>query len=151
MKSTMAALLMILTIGLGWAQPSGRPSGAPPQGTPPQREAVVVDTLLGIINKVETVSSQMSGEDMTELVLVNGAKVVLAPPSWLKQRKLTFKAGDKVLVRGFESKMEGWFAAISITVGDQTLKLREEDGRPLWMEQRGPQGGPQDGMPPSRH
>ncbi len=58
----------------------------------------------------------------------------LGPAWYLKQQGLTMQAGDRIEIRGSRITYRGHPAIIAAEVkkGSQSLKLREDDGRPLW-------------------
>jgi DNA/RNA endonuclease YhcR with UshA esterase domain len=64
--------------------------------------------------------------------------VHLGPAWYLKQQSLTIQPGDHVEVRGSRVTYRGHPAIIAAEVkrGSQSLKLRDDDGRPLWRGQR---------------
>jgi len=56
-------------------------------------------------------------------------------PSWyLDHQGRRFKVGDKVMVKGSRVQHNGkdFIVAISVTMGNEVLRLREEDGTPSW-------------------
>ncbi len=63
-------------------------------------------------------------------------KVMLGSMRYLMRENFNPKAGEPVEVRGY--KMESLVVAISVTLPDEnkTMKLRDENGFPVWM------GGP---------
>jgi hypothetical protein len=72
--------------------------------------------------------------------------VDLAPAWFLNEKKFVVKAGDKVTAtgsKGFLDNQPGLIAR-EVTVNGTTLKLRDEQGVPMW--QRGGPGGMGQGM-----
>lgn len=56
-------------------------------------------------------------------------------PSWyLDKQEKGFRQGEKVTVKGsrINSNGKSFIVAISVTKGDEILKLRDEDGTPHW-------------------
>jgi hypothetical protein len=56
--------------------------------------------------------------------------VHLGPASYLDQEKFQVKQGDKLEVKG--SRIDQVIVAGEVKKGDQVLKLRDDQGRPLW-------------------
>ncbi len=93
--------------------------------------------LKGTITKVQATP----GEGMPSLELRSGGKttrVILGSMRYLMEQDFNPKAGDEAAVHGYQ--VDGDVIAISVTVRGKTLRLRDEDGRPVWM--RGRRGAP---------
>jgi len=102
-----------------------------------------VETLSGEVASVEQLRRRTGGRDGGIHLMVTTDKEtvsVLLGPSWyLTQQKLQVAPKDRVEIRGSRITVNGKPAIIAAAVkkGDQTVKLREDDGRPLWRRQRG--------------
>jgi len=60
--------------------------------------------------------------------------VHLAPAAWLAAQKFELKPGDEVLVTGSYVRMGQDRVVLANTIehGDQTLRLRDDSGKPAW-------------------
>ncbi|MBI4875689.1 MAG: hypothetical protein HY822_13730 [Acidobacteria bacterium] len=95
--------------------------------------------LKGKIEKIQVAR----GEGMPQMEVREGEKVtrvMLGSFRYLIEQDFSPKAGEDVVVKGY--KVSDYVVAISVTLParDKTLKLRDNDGRPLWMGAR--YGGP---------
>lgn len=93
-------------------------------------------TLRGRIERVEITM----GKGMPHLELAVGkktARVMLGSLRFLMEKNFNPKAGQEAIVHGFEQ--EGFVIAreIAIPAEKVVLRLREEDGTPLWRRQGG--------------
>ena len=123
-------IIGLAAVGAAFAQPSGTP--APIAGSP-QVE------LKGRIEKIQVAQ----GQGMPHLEVKSAGKttkVILGSVRYLMEQDFNPKAGDEVVVKGY--KMNDDVVAISVALPAQgkVLKLRDADGRPVWM--RGRYGGP---------
>lgn len=107
----------------------------PAKGTPiydPKTET----TVTGVIQEVKAVPS--SGRSTgTHLILKAGNEVtdIHVGPSWfLKQQNYAFAKGDQIEVIGSKVKYQGAdvIVARQIKKGENTWRLRDETGIPLW-------------------
>jgi len=83
-----------------------------------------------------------------ETALGEAVNVVLGPPWYLERAGVGFAAGDRVIVEGSKLMEDsGRVVVVAARVekvpGGTTLRLRDEQGMPLWM----PMGGRQQGQP----
>jgi sporulation protein YlmC with PRC-barrel domain len=65
----------------------------------------------------------------------SGERVIaLGPGSYLERQHWTLRPQDSVTVRGFETTRDGrrMFIATEVRRGNETWRLRREDGSPLW-------------------
>jgi predicted transcriptional regulator len=69
---------------------------------------------------------------------------ILGPTSFLEQQKLEIAVGDKVEIKGSRIKhpQQAILLAGELKKGDQVVKFRDEQGKPLWSLQ-----GPKRKMP----
>lgn len=124
-------LLIGLTCG---AVVSGQPAGtqAPIAGNPKVE-------VRGTIEKIGVAQGQRM--PFLEVKTAGGTtKVVLGSVRYLMEQNFNPKAGDEVVVKGY--KMNDFIVAstIELPATGKVLKLRDSDGRPVWM--RGRSGAP---------
>ncbi len=86
------------------------------------------------------------GRTRTLLVVKTGDQtlnVSLGPSSFVADSKIKFVQGDEVEVTGAKMNFRGneMLMARTVKKGDQTLTLRDENGRPKWMQGRRRRGG----------
>jgi hypothetical protein len=112
-------------------------------GQPPARQAPIAGNpkteIKGRIEKIQIAR----GHEMPylEVRTPNGvSKVFLGSVRYLIEQDFNPKAGDELTVKGY--KMTDSVVAITVTLTStgKVLKLRDDDGRPVWM--RGRRGGP---------
>ena len=73
-----------------------------------------------------------SGEDM--VIVAAGEEIKVGTgPGWLAAQGFVLEEGDDITVVGFWEDAE--FKATEITMGDETIVLRDESGRPMWAGQ----------------
>lgn len=92
-------------------------------------------SLKGTVEKVVTHShGKMKGMHLMLKAESANVEVHLGPAWFLNQEKFSVKEGDRIEVLGTRTKMDGKEALIARTVtkGDVTWTLREEDGTPKW-------------------
>ena len=102
-------------------------------GQPAALAGKPVIEVAGRIGKVGIAYGQ--GTPSLELKTADGKlwKVWLGSMRYLVEQNFNPKAGQQASARGFETA-EGELVAISVTLteGKQTIRLRDEQGRPLW-------------------
>ena len=112
----------------------GGPSEAPQLNADPLAPAENWETINGLVTSVEE----------SELVVLTDAgqeiPVKLAPEWFWEQQGVALIVGDVVQVIGFWEGDSFEVAQISIAGSQESVTLRDEDGRPLWAG-RGGQGG----------
>jgi hypothetical protein len=82
-----------------------------------------------------------------ETALGEAVSVVLGPPWYLERAGVAFAAGDRVIVEGSKLMEDSGrvvlvAARVEKVPGGATLRLRNEQGMPLWMPMGGRQGPP---------
>jgi hypothetical protein len=160
MKKTMIGGIIIIVlalVGSGLAQPipggrMGIGSGMGPRLYNPQ----TVTTIKGPVEKVEELPSMARGGGrgmMYRGVLLKtdqGSLLVHLGPGWyLDEQKFTVKAGDTLEATGSKVTLNNQPAMIAreIKVHGKTLKLRDDQGFPVWRGMgRGPGMGPGGGQ-----
>lgn len=99
--------------------------------------ARMIETLKGKVEAVEKVTPSKGMSPGVHLVVKTekGMESVHLGPSWfIENQDVKIEAGDEVEITGSRVTLQGKPAVIASEVkkGDQTLKLREEDGTPAW-------------------
>lgn len=99
-----------------------------------------VVTISGEIHNVETRTFGPSGFGLLVLYLKTDKETVtvnVGPEEYVSSQKIKFEKGDKIVVKGSKVEIRGEdvILAAEIQKGDKVLKLRDENGMPLW---RGP-------------
>ncbi|MBK9167631.1 MAG: hypothetical protein IPM24_09230 [Bryobacterales bacterium] len=93
--------------------------------------------ITGIVERVELVRGQ--GQPFL-VVSVDGTpeRVVLGSMRYLVEQDFKPKSGEQVVVKGIRHP-SGDVIAITVTLGTEkrVLRLRSDDGRPLWTRGRG--------------
>ncbi len=106
-------------------------------GPAPIKGAPVVE-FKGKVERVEITR----GQGMPSLEVRKGEetiKVLLGSMRYLMEQNFNPKAGMEVSVKGYQ--VDKGVIAITVTVDGKVLRLRDGDGRPLWMGGRGRDGG----------
>lgn len=107
------------------ALPGQQPSGVIPANAPKVE-------LEGRIESVDI----LRGQGMPSLLVRTGeetTRVILGSMRYLMERNFNPKAGAEVRVTGYRVGHLVYAAAVTLRGENQTLQLRDEAGRPLWM------------------
>lgn len=138
---TIGILSLLIAIA-GWAQtgmgPGGRGGGIH-YGT--MWEPKTVGTLSGEVVAVEKYVPGRGGTSYGLRLSLKTDKetilVFLGPASYIEEQRIKFEAKDKIEVKGSRMTIQGQPTIIAAEVkkGDQVLKLRNDDGVPLWLKQ----------------
>lgn len=96
-----------------------------------------VVTISGEVQNVETRTFGPSGFGLIVLSLKTEEETTLVnvgPEQYISSQGFKFKKGDKIEVKGskVETRGEKVVLAAEIKKGDKVLKLRDENGQPLW-------------------
>lgn len=97
-----------------------------------------VTTVEGSVTKVERVEHKMMGMFAVEAT-VKAADVTytvhLGPAWFIENQELQLAAGDAVTLTGSKITLQGrpTIIATELQRGDDTLKLRDKDGTPVWV------------------
>lgn len=142
MRRTKAILLSVcFTPLLGSCAPGGaRPEG-PPRATH-RFEPRAVETVDGRVLGVDRIPAQDQLSYGVRLKvrddLGRPVSVRLAPGWYLDEKGLRFAPRERVEVVGVRTRVEGEpaFLAEEIHKGDQVVRLRDKQGRPLWQPRR---------------
>ncbi len=142
MKRLITTGMLLAAAGLlAGQQPTDPEAKAPPAFT-----AAPVVKVEGKIIRVQVVR----GQGMPFLdVEIDGksAKVYLGSMRYLMQNNFNPKAGERIKVTGFRRAEDIIATSVTLIPENKTLRLRDEDGRPLW--QCGRRGGRRYGWPDS--
>jgi hypothetical protein len=142
----------------GWGRGPGRgPGGGGPGGQArPRFDPRQAITLKG---QIESLGSYgRSGWRVAPGMVVQGlvlktengyAELDLGPPGYVTEKGFRLKMGDILEAVGFQAARDGRtiFFAATVKTPDQTLKLLDDQGSPLWRP-RGPRGPGPGGMGP---
>lgn len=158
MKKVMG--LMVLSLGLilsgpVWAQPGGGQGTGPGMGggMGPGRgmgpgggmgmmyNPQTVTTIKGTVESLVPQTRRMRHESRVIKTDKGNVTVHLGPAWYMNQHQMIINPGDALEVTGSEMKMgdSTMMVAREVTVKGKTLKLRDDQGMPLWRGQGQPQ------------
>ena len=155
LKGFMVIALAMALAGPALAQPGpggGMGRGKGPVAYNPQ----AVTSVTGQVEKLEELPSlgRGGGKGMQHrgvlLKTDQGSLMVDLAPAWfLNDKKVVVQAGDTVSATGSKTTLDNQPGLIAreVTVNGTTLKLRDEQGLPVW-HRMGPGGGMGQGMRP---
>ena len=136
------ALVTLLSADQSYSQPAGirwRGSGGWGPGTPYSKmyDPKTVETITGQVVKVDRITplkAMAAGVHMTVKTDGEQISVHLGPGFYVENQDVKIAPKDKVEVKGSRVTFEGKPAIIAAEVkkGDETLKLRDENGFPMW-------------------
>ncbi len=100
-----------------------------------------VVTVSGEIQNVETRTFGPSGFGLLVLYLKTDKETItvnVGPEEYVSSQNFKFEKGDKIVVKGSKAEIRGEnvILAAEIRKGDKVLKLRDENGMPLWRSPR---------------
>lgn len=136
-----AALLLVLLAAPAQAAPWWMRWGRGPHGYDPN----TVVTLEVTVRAAKLTPPMPSLE--VEAELGEAVSVVLGPPWYLERTGISFAPGDRLIVEGSKLMEDsGRVVVVAARVEKVptgvTLRLRNEQGMPLWMPMGGPRGQP---------
>ena len=135
------AALLVLMMAPSWAQQdmpgAGKGGKGMGRGMGMQYNPQTVETVTGEVTAVErtTMGRMQQGLHLTLKTDKESLPVFLGPAFYLEEQKFQINKGDKLQVKG--SRVNQAMVAGEMKKGDQVLKLRDDQGKPLWS--RGPQ------------
>ena len=96
-----------------------------------------VETVSGVVVKVEQVTPMSGmGQGVHVVLETDGATIPvhLGPVWYIERQETSIEPGDRLEVKGSRVSLEGKPAIIAAEVhkGDETLRLRNEAGVPMW-------------------
>jgi hypothetical protein len=128
-------LLALVSLGMPLAAQTGTAGNQPqPAARAPIASNPVID-ITGIVGQVQIAA----GQGMSYLEVKQGSqimKVYLGPMFYLIAQDFSPKTGQEVAVKGYKQTDSVIAIQITLTKEQKTLKLRDENGWPLW------RGGP---------
>lgn len=142
----MKRLLIVLTLAVPLILLTATPALAQQRGGPGQRanrlfDPATIETATGVIASIDSMQSprgpfvglhlQLQTEETT-------LPVHLGPAWYLTDQSFVLQTGDSLAVRGSRVTMQDAPALIAVEVhrGDQSLRLRDDTGRPQWRTPR---------------
>ena len=136
----MVRVLMCALV-LGLAATSGSTAAQERrQGGPPPYNLASEKTISATVVGLDS-TEPVEGRQVTFLaVTVGGAplKVFLGPPEWMKKQNFAFTKGATAEITGVGGYRLNGDAIMprKITIGNRTLTLRDDTGKPLWEDAR---------------
>ena len=137
----VVAVLMFLVVSVGYAQPwkSWRGSGGWGMGTQYQRmyNPKTVETVSGTVESVDKITPMKGMHYGVHLMLKTDKETIsvhLGPGWYIERLDTKIENGDKIQVKGSRVTMMGKPVVIAAELkkGDTVLKLRDENGIPVW-------------------
>jgi hypothetical protein len=122
----------------------GGPGGSGRQATPrfDLNKATTITGQVESLGSYRTASWRslpgMAVQGLTLKTEHGNIEVYLGPPSYVTEQKFTLQKGDTLEVKGFKvlHKDKPAFLAAKVKKNDQTLNLLDEQGSPLWKQQK---------------
>lgn len=138
--SVVVALSLLLTSSMAFAAWKGwRGSGGWGMGTAYQRmyNPATVETLVGTVESVDKITPMKGMMYGIHLLLKTDKETIsvhLGPGWYIERLDMKIDKGDKIEVKGSRVTIMGKPAIIAAEVkkGDNVLKLRDENGIPVW-------------------
>lgn len=137
----VVAVLMFLVVSAGYAQPwkGWRGSGGWGMGTQYQRmyNPKTVETVSGTVESVDKITPMKGMHYGVHLMLKTDKETIsvhLGPGWYIERLDTKIENGDKIQVKGSRVTMMGKPVVIAAELkkGDTVLKLRDENGIPVW-------------------
>ena len=138
--SRIVVLLGVLSLVLtayAWAQPAapgtGKGGPGPGAGMGMQYNPQAVETVSGEVTQVQQ-PRRSKGMHLQVKTDKETMIVILGPASFLEQQKMKIAVGDKVEIKGsrISHPQQIILLAGELKKGDQVIKFRDEQGKPLW-------------------
>jgi len=100
-------------------------------------DASTVTTFTGVLSKVDSIATPRGNAYILRYTVKDTSgniSVVVGPTFYLDQQSVTFNAGDTVTVTGSKVQFDQGDVVMAATIssGNKILKLRDENGIPLW-------------------
>jgi hypothetical protein len=139
----LSGILVLLMATYAWSQPGmgggggkGRMGQGSGMGMPYNPQTV--ETVTGEVTQVQQMQGRAGGVHLQLKTAKETLMVILGPASYLEQQKVKIAVGDKLEIKG--SRMQhpqmAMLIAGELKKGDQVIKLRDDQGKPLWAQQR---------------
>jgi len=142
----LSGIFLGLIITSAWAQPAGSgpgmggrgPGGGLGMGRGMQYDPQTVETVSGEVTGVQKMQGRAQGVHLQVKTDKETLTVILGPASYLEQQPVQVAVGDKVEIKGSRIKdpSKALLIAGELKKGDQVLKLRDDQGLPLWPRRR---------------
>jgi len=130
----LAGLICFLLTGAPRAQTQGDR-----EGKPVPYDLKTVETVQGIVVAAPRPTPKGGMPERAQLTLKTekGTLTVYLGPGWFVEQGMKIRDLDRIQVSGSRIRVQGQPALLAgeVRKGDQVLKLRDEQGQPLW---RGP-------------
>ena len=136
----LSGILVLLLAAYAWAQPGssgpgmgGRgPGGGMGMGM--HYDPKTVETIQGEVTQVQEMQGMAAGVHLQVKTAKETLMVILGPASYLEQQKVKIAEGDKVEIKGsrVQHPQMAMLIAGELKKGDQVVKLRDDQGTPLW-------------------
>jgi hypothetical protein len=126
----MKRCLLVLLLSFAGVLPAQQ--GTPRHAVPPKEPAV---ELKGKIERVQAAR----GQGMPRLEVKQGSRtvvVLLGSMRYLIEQDFNPKVGEDVEVKGYRAGDEVIAATVRLPAQGKTIRLRDENGRPVWMRGR---------------
>ncbi len=96
-----------------------------------------VETIQGEVTQVQQMQGMAAGVHLQVKTAKETVMVVLGPASYLEQQKMKIAVGDQVEIKGsrVQHPQMALLIAGELKKGDQVVKLRDDQGQPLWSRQ----------------
>jgi hypothetical protein len=139
----LSGILMLLMATYAWSQPGmgggggkGRMGQGDGMGMPYNPQAV--ETVTGEVTQVQQMQGRAGGVHLQMKTDKETMMVMLGPASYLEQQKVKIAVGDKLEIKGSRMQHPKMVMLIAgeLKKGDQVVKLRDDQGKPLWSQQR---------------
>jgi hypothetical protein len=107
-----------------------------------QYDRGTVETLSGTVIEVEHLApARFDRLSRVHLLLRTSGSMIevqLGPESWLARHNFNLTPGDQVTITGsrINRLRQSFLIAAKVQKGNQVLKLRDDNGRPLWTRSR---------------
>jgi len=121
------ALAALVAPGI-WAQKT--------KDTGPKYDPTKEITVKGTVEEIREVPGQWEGTHLVVKTSTGTVLVHVAPNGFLKEMDTAFKTGDVIEVKGAKAPntTEEEILAREITVGNNTVVLRDDKGIPVWAD-----------------
>lgn len=138
----LSGICLLLATASAWAQPTGSgpgmggrgPGGGMGMGRGMQYDPQTVETVSGEVTQVQQMPGRAAGVHLQVKTDKETITVILGTASYLEQQPVKVAVGDKVEIKGsrVQRPSRTLLIAAELKKGDQVLKLRDDQGNPLW-------------------
>ncbi len=135
---TIIGILFFFMAISGWAQPGMGAGGGSRVHYGTMWDSKTVETLGGEVVAIDKYVPGRGGTSYGVRLSLKTEKgtipVVLGPVWYIEEQRIKFAANDKIEVKGSKMSIQGQptFIAQEVKKGDMVLKLRDDQGAPLW-------------------